>query len=392
MKLMLLVPHLSDGGAEKIVSDLSLNLGLGEIVLVVFHQRQTYPFQGRLISMNLPIERHSIFARMRDFIRRVYRFKRILRQERPDCVISFMGEANFINALVSRRPILTVHNHLSSNGFLRGRLESMIFNLLVKTLYRRATIIAVSEAVKDDLVTHFGLRKHQIVVIVTAVDVQEIERRASEEVTCTWDSNAPVIITAGRLHLLKGQWHLLRAFAEVRKKMVCHLAILGVGELEGYLRGLAQELGIEKEVHFLGWQENPFKFLSRADVFVLPSVSEGLGLVVMEAMACRLPVISTNCPGPREIIAPRGSEEFGMLVPPGDEKLYRGSDPSTKPELAMADAILQVLSNPVLREKFISAGLRRLRDFDRGVFLEKYRQVIQSVSGNVPLRPSRYLR
>src|SRR5438093_246758 len=252
MKLMLLVPHLSDGGAEKIVSDLSLNLGLGEIVLVVFHQRQTYPFQGRLISMNLPIERHSIFARMRDFIRRVYRFKRILRQERPDCVISFMGEANFINALVSRRPILTVHNHLSSNGFLRGKMEALIFDLFVKTLYRRATIVAVSEAVKDDLVTHFGLPKQQIAVIVTAVNVQEIQRKAAEEASCPWDGNTPVIITAGRLHPLKGQWHLLRAFAQVRKKMVCQLAILGVGELEGYLRGLAQELGVERDVHFLG--------------------------------------------------------------------------------------------------------------------------------------------
>src|SRR5438093_7241771 len=107
MKLMLLVPHLSDGGAEKIVSDLSLNLGLGEIVLVVFHQRQTYPFQGRLISMNLPIERNSSFARTRDFIRRVYRFKRILRQERPDCEIRSTGEEHISKALVLRRASAT---------------------------------------------------------------------------------------------------------------------------------------------------------------------------------------------------------------------------------------------------------------------------------------------
>src|SRR3989475_10809413 len=140
MKVIFLIPVVSDGGAEKIASDLSFTLGVDEILLVVFEQRQGYAFQGRLISMDLPIERRSVFARVAGFIRRTYRFRRILRQERPDCVISFMGEANFINALVSHRSILTVHNHLSSVSNLRGRLESKVFALLLRILYRRATI------------------------------------------------------------------------------------------------------------------------------------------------------------------------------------------------------------------------------------------------------------
>ena len=383
MKLILLIPHISDGGAEKILSDLSFNLGIGELLLVVFQEKQGYPFQGRLISLNLPVEKHSIFARLFGFIRRTFRFRRILRQERPDCVISFMGEANFINALVSPRPILTVHNHLSSVSNLRGKLESKIFDLLLKTLYRGATIVAVSEAVKQDLVTHFRLPENRIVVIRTAVDSQQIQRLAAEEVTCPWDSRTPVIITAGRLHPQKGQWHLLRAFAHVRKEMPCQLAILGTGELEGYLRGLAKELGIEKDVYFLGWQENPFKFLARAQMFVLPSVSEGLPLVLMEAMACRLPVIATDCAGSsREIIAPHGIDEFGILVPLVDEDRYAGMNASTKEELAIAEAILRILRDADLRQRLVSAGLVRLRDFDRTVFLQNYRDVIQSVSGS----------
>jgi glycosyltransferase involved in cell wall biosynthesis len=187
-----------------------------------------------------------------------------------------------------------------------------------------------------------------------------------------------VVITAGRLRPEKGQWHLLRAFAEVRKKLVCRLAILGTGELEDYLRGLARDLGVENDVFFLGWQDNPFKFLARACVFVLPSVTEGLSLVVMEAMACKLPIISTNCPGPAEIIAPRGDEEFGLLVPRVDENMYGGADPLTRDELAMADAIFRMLKNADLRQKFVSAGLIRLKTFGREGFLEKYRRVIQS--------------
>jgi glycosyltransferase involved in cell wall biosynthesis len=380
MKLILLIPHLADGGAEKTLSDLSFNLALGEIVLVVFQERQGYPFQGRMISMNLPIERHSILARIWGFIRRTYRFRRILRKERPDCVISFMGEANFINALASPRPILTVHNHLSSVSYLRGRLENLVFVGLVRTLYRRATIIAVSEAVKNDLVANFSLPESRIVVILTAIDTHEIQRKATEEVVCPWDRTAPVIITAGRLHPQKGQWHLLRAFAQVRKSLNCRLAILGTGDLETYLRRLASELGIEEDVYFLGWQENPFKFLALADLFVLPSVSEGLALVVMEAMACKLPVIATSCPGPPEIIAPHDHEECGILVPPVDEKMYSAGDPCTESELEMAEAILRVLRNADLRQRFISAGLARVQDLDRAAFLKKYRRVIQAVS------------
>ncbi|HLH32928.1 MAG TPA: hypothetical protein VKY31_17130, partial [Terriglobia bacterium] len=81
MKLMLLIPHVSDGGAEKILSDLSFNLGMGEVVLVVFEERPGYPFQGRRISMNLPIERHSVPARIRGFLRRSFCFRQILKKE-----------------------------------------------------------------------------------------------------------------------------------------------------------------------------------------------------------------------------------------------------------------------------------------------------------------------
>jgi glycosyltransferase involved in cell wall biosynthesis len=264
---------------------------------------------------------------------------------------------------------------------VRSRLETTLFNVLLRVLYRRATIIAVSEAVKEDLVTHFGIASDRIETILTAVDGQEVQRKASEEAVCPWDRSAPVIVTAGRLHPQKGQWHLIRAFNEVRKQMPCRLAILGTGELEGYLRDLVRDLGIEPDVYFLGWQSNPFKFLAKGDVFVLPSVSEGLPLVLLEAMACRLPVIATDCPGSsKEIVSPEGREEYGLLVPVVDERLYSASQALSPEERAMADAILRLLRDNTLREQLISSGLVRLKDFDRSTYFEKYRQVIRSVS------------
>jgi glycosyltransferase involved in cell wall biosynthesis len=163
--------------------------------------------------------------------------------------------------------------------------------------------------------------------------------------------------------------------------MPCQLAILGTGELQEYLQRLAKELGVSDDVYFPGWQKNPFKFMARADVFVLPSLSEGFGLALIEAMACRLPVIATDCPGgSREIIAPGNGLECGILVPVGDGKMYSGFEPCTPAELNLAGAILRLLQDSDLRQRYIGAGSARLRDFDREKFVESYRRVIGSAA------------
>src|SRR5262249_52686026 len=151
--------------------------------------------------------------------------------------------------------------------------------------------VAVSESVKQDLVDRFGVPEKQIVVIPNAIDVSNVASLAREDLDCPWNPEVPVIVTAGRLSPVKAQWHLIRAFAEVQKIRRCQLVIIGSGELEGYLKSLARELGFEQNIFFLGWQSNPFKFMARSDVFVLPSLTESFGLALVEAMACGLPVI-----------------------------------------------------------------------------------------------------
>jgi glycosyltransferase involved in cell wall biosynthesis len=378
MKVILLIPHGSGGGGERILSDLSSDLGVDEVVLVVFEERFSYPFQGRLISLAMPIDRRSAISRARGFIKRCWRFRRILRQEQPDAVISFMGEANFINALLAKRPIITVHNHVSAISKMRRKLEAFLFARLVRILYRRATVVAVSSAVKRDLVENYRIPDAQVVVISNAVDSEKIQKLRAEPVVCPWDPGLPVIITAGRLSREKGQWHLIRAFAAIHKQTPCQLAILGTGELEGYLKLLAQELGVEKDVYFLGWQQNPFKFIGRATLFVLPSLTEGFGLALVEAMACELPVISTDCPGgSREIIAPDGSSEYGVLIPPLDGIMRQASIPCTGTELDLADAIVHLLQDDRKRKAYAGRGLSRAKAFDYSIFIERYRNLLK---------------
>jgi glycosyltransferase involved in cell wall biosynthesis len=359
MKVMFVIPHLSGGGGERVLSELSRSL-TDETVLVVFEKKLSYPFNGRLISLDLPIDRTSVFSRLTGFLRRIHRFRRLVANERPNVVISFMGEANLINALVSSRPVLTVHNHLSALSTMRGREEAVFVGMLNRILYRRTMAVAVSESIRMDLIKSYGMAPDKVVVIPNAVNAADISAMAAESYTCPWNPALPVLITAGRLSPEKGQAILIRAFAEVRKSLPCQLVILGAGELERQLKGLSDELGVSSEVHFLGWQANPFKYFARASVFVSPSLTEGFGLAALEAMACGVPVIATDCPGGQgEIVG----DEFGILVPASSEK-------------ALADAMIRVLTSADLRARLAAAGLRRVKDFDRTRFVEGYRRLL----------------
>jgi glycosyltransferase involved in cell wall biosynthesis len=363
MKVMFLIPHLSGGGGERVLSDLSHGLG-EETVLVVFEKKFSYPFNGRVLSLDLPIDRTSVISRFTGFLRRALRFRRVLAKENPNVVVSFMGEANLINALVSQRPVLTVHNHMTAFSAMRGHVEGFILRILNKVLYRRATVVAVSQSVKVDLIENFGLRPQRVLVIPNAVNAVEIERTASEVVTPPWDSTIPIVVAVGRLSREKGHSYLIRALAEVRKKMMCQLAIIGTGELENELKQLVCELGLMQDVHFLGWQTNPFKYISRATVFVSASLTEGFPLTLLEAMACNVPVIATDCPGgQREIVG----EDCGILVPAASE-------------VELAGAMSRVLGDSSLRRRLADAGLRRVKDFNPHTFVERYRTAIAQLS------------
>jgi glycosyltransferase involved in cell wall biosynthesis len=146
------------------------------------------------------------------------------------------------------------------------------------------------------------------------------------------------VLGAGKLKPQKDFPTLLKAFARVRRERPARLIILGTGSEEAELRVLASALGVSDSVDFPGYVHNPFAFYRRASVFVLSSVWEGLPTVLIEAMACGCPVVSTDCPsGPREIL---DGGRFGSLVPVG------AAD-------AMADAILATMSEPPSRTRLI---------------------------------------
>ena len=240
----------------------------------------------------------------------------------------------------------------------------------MRPLYPKADfIVGVSQGVVDDLkkVLRFDSEKFRVIYNPT-VD-EELLKKAEEPLDHPWfhdDGEPPVILAAGRLHISKDFPTLPRAFALVRKEVPSRLVILGEGEKRKELEKLAQELGIREDLDLPGFVENPYKYTKHAAVFVLSSQWEGLPTVLVEAMACGCPVVSTDCPsGPREILK---DGEYGVLVPPKDpEKLAQG--------------IPRVLENQDLRRELSVKGKRRALDFTVDRAVEEYVKLVKRCCG-----------
>ena len=267
----------------------------------------------------------------------------------------------------------------------------MLYRLLIKILYNKADlVIAVSNLVKNDLISSFRIKDDKIKVIYNPYDLEKIRKLASEEIEIEYQEifKFPTIITVGRLSKQKGQWHLIRAFKKVKEVLSdVKLVILGQGELEDYLKKLAIDLGLEKDVHFLGFQKNPFKYINRSTIYVFPSLYEGFPNALCEAMACGIPVISADCKsGPREILAPetditRETKEieygtYGILVPVCDGQMYGYNDNITKEEEILSGSIVELLENQALLKQYSIKVLNRVKDFEQEIIIKLWEKEI----------------
>ena len=291
-----------------------------------------------------------------------------LRRARPRALVAGGNYAN-LAALAARRlsgvdlpVVLSEHNPLSLTCRNPGR-RRIFLPLLARRFYPGGdAIVAVSEGVADDLADFVRLPRERIDAIHNPVVTPELAARAAALLDDPWfqPGEPPVIIGVGRLAVQKDFGTLLRAFARVRSRRPARLVVLGEGDQRPRLERLAEELGVAADVRFPGFVDNPLAYMRRAAVFALSSIYEGLGNVVVEALACGCPVVSTDCPGgPAEIL---GHGRFGRLVPVGD------SD-------AFGDALLAVLDDP--RES--SPLLARARDFSASVIADRYLDVLTRV-------------
>jgi glycosyltransferase involved in cell wall biosynthesis len=376
-RIAFLLDNLSGGGAEKVVLNLAAGLArLGHPVDLLVCKvegvlRNYIPSGVTLVPLKPVSALRGVGAALaadpggcREILGLTWRRRKLpngfryipaiarhLRDARPRTLIAALPKAN-INAILARRlsgsdtrVIVGAHIHLSTlerESAKRGKVRAGAILPLIRRCYRQADrVVAVSQGVARDTTSYLGLPVDLVETIYNPVAVREIMSLSEEPLDDEWfeQRQVPVLLGIGRLVAQKDFPVLLRAFAELRKRRSARLVLLGgdprsVEQVrhKAELQALAAELGIAEDFAMPGYKENPYPYLRRASAFVLSSRFEGFGNVLVEALFCGCPVISTDCPsGPAEILR---DGEFGQLVPVGDWR-------------AMAAAMETVLDTPV---------------------------------------------
>jgi glycosyltransferase involved in cell wall biosynthesis len=275
---------------------------------------------------------------------------RYLRRARPAALLADKDRVNRTALLaramarVDTRLLLRLGTTVSVNLASRGRLERNLQRASMHHLYRFADAVLVpSRGVAEDLAAFAGLDRHLIRIVPSPVVPERLFEAPPPPPAHPWlgDPEVPLVLGMGELGPRKDFPTLLRGFARLRARRPCRLMILGRGGQRQRLLDLAQSLGIAADVALPGFVAEPYPYLAHADLFAFTSRWEGLGFVLIEALALGTPVVSTDCPsGPREILH---DGRYGRLVPVGDDA-------------ALADAMAETLAVPPARAELASAA------------------------------------
>lgn len=275
---------------------------------------------------------------------------RYLRRVRPDVMLSDKDRVNRTAlwacrlAGVDTRRVVRFGTTVSVNLLGKNRLERWAQTFSIKRFYRQADAVVVpSQGVKDDLVSVFGLPDELVSVVPNPIVTGGFESLAAASVTWPWadGEDVRVVIGVGELSERKDFATLLRAFARVRSTRVCRLLLVGDGRQRSALATLAETLEVADDVHFTGFVDNPYPYIRRSDVLALTSRWEGMGVVLAEALALGVQVVSTDCPsGPREVLQ---DGRVGFLASVGDVD-------------AVATSLLRALDEPFPKQVLTAAA------------------------------------
>lgn len=364
--LAIFLPSLAGGGAERMMLNLALGLVEAGVVvdLVVGDAKGPYrdlvPSQCHLIDLGAG----RVMAALPGLVR-------YLRRRMQEVMLAAMDHANLVAlwasalARVPTRVYVSVRNNLSQEAAQAPTRAGRWLPRLARVFYPQAqAVIAVSQGVADDLARLIGAGRARVLVLPNPVVTPDLATLAAAAPDHPWfaPSGPRVILAAGRLSPQKDFPTLIRAFALLSPDRELRLLILGEGPERAALESLVRDLGLTERVALPGFQANPFAFMARARLFVLASAWEGLPGVLIQAMACGTPVVSTDCPsGPREILA---DGRFGPLVPVGNPP-------------ALARAIIDTLDRPCP-----GAMLRaRADEFGLAAVTRRYAAALGLVSG-----------
>jgi glycosyltransferase involved in cell wall biosynthesis len=274
-----------------------------------------------------------------------WQLSRVLTDLAPDVIhahdpmaVSLTAMALQITSTLPRRPLVVasrrVDFHLKRHAFSRWK-------------YRHVDVSVAASRLIAAILEQDGIARDQIEIVHDGVNVGAIDREPVVDVHAAFwlPHGAPVVGNVAALAGHKGQKHLIAAAARVVRDMPdARFIILGEGELREALEAQVASLGLDRHVHLPGFRQDVIGLMKSFDLFVMSSVTEGLGSAILEAMTCERAVVASNTGGIPEAV---DENVTGLLVPPRDEK-------------ALAKAIVTLLRDPDLRRRFGQAGRTRV--------------------------------
>jgi len=366
-RILYVITDLKVGGVPLHLHRLAVNMRERGFQPTVASLAPSEPVADRLEAEGIPVR--SCDACGRWDVRVFFRLKRIIRETRPNIIHSFLFHGNFAARFAARMA-----------GFPRDRLLCEIQTVEVERRWHltvdrwthgmcRATI-GNSPSVVEHLAVAARIPRDRLLLVRGGIDVERIRKaRPIDRASFGISTKAPLILWVGRLDPVKGLEILIEAFRVVSDRTDAHLVLVGNGPLRASLCAQVARLGLDSRVHLIGARNDVPSLLAAANLFVFPSRTEGLPNALLEAMAAGLPIITTDAPGCRDLIA---HGETGLLVPYGDT-------------ISLADSLLSLLRD---REQAAKLGQRAhqavLRDWHAESMYGAYQDVYRTISRTKP--------
>ncbi|KKM01337.1 hypothetical protein LCGC14_1795450 [marine sediment metagenome] len=382
-KLFFIINSLKrGGGAQKITSDLILRLSKTyEIYILTFqHFEDHYPIIGKYY----PLQEYSeSLTKSRDFLkffkvfRRIIKIYKLIQQESPDLIISVMDLTNiytiFTKFLFRLNIPLIISVH--TNPTFTYSQNMRYINLLIKFAYSSKhvnKVVTVSKEIQKILENDYNIKKNKLQTIYNGIEMEKIKKmknlRINSYEDLFLDKEIIKFINVSRLVEVKGHKYLIEAFSNVKKEISSSkLFLIGDGPLKNQLNKLVTKKSLIDDVLFLGFKKNPYKFINKSDVFVLSSKHEALPTVLLEALACGTPIISTNCEaGPKEIL---NYGKYGILV-----KVMDSED--------LANKMIYLAKDKDLLHNYSKLSIERSKFFDIKRMAKKWNNLIEFLAND----------
>ncbi len=360
------------GGAERHMFLLakSLDITKFQVIVVCSDFKQLNPWCDKFLQHDIRVLRLKVSHKHDP--RHLFQFRKILEKENPDLLhLHLWNPGSCRYAFMAADPkklkiVTTEHDPFPLHGLKKTLKKS--------SLKKTARVIAVSKANQDLLLKLYPEMKDKITVVPNGIDLESFEREtihfSSQEKNRTRNNlflsgtNDFVIISIAALHPRKGLKHLIASMKEVTAMHPrTRLVIVGEGPEQNNLQRIIKKLHLENNAILIGHQENISKLLKSSDLFVLPSIKEAFGLVLLEAMAANLPIIASNVGGIPEIIH---NHKNGELVKPESSK-------------ELSAKIIELIENRALAQKLAFVAHHDVKNFTAKIMAEKTEEVYNMV-------------